>query len=106
MGAFSGLIFVYSADLPQIEQLEHYRPISSTELYDVHGKIIGSFALQRRVVATYNDFPPVLINALVSTENKHFFRPGVVNIWPVRSLKRPGTVALTTMLYGGPTTKS
>jgi penicillin-binding protein 1A len=83
IGAFSGLIFVYSTDLPQIEQLEHYRPISSTELYDVHGKIIGSFALQRRVVASYNDFPRVLIDALVSTEDKDFFRHGGVNIWRI-----------------------
>ena len=83
IGSFSGLIFVYSTDLPQIEQLEHYRPISSTELYDVHGKVIGSFALQRRVVASYNDFPHVLIDALVSTEDKDFFRHGGVNIWRI-----------------------
>src|SRR5438270_11823732 len=83
IGSFSGLIFVYSTDLPQIDQLEHYRPISSTELYDVHGNIIGSFALQRRVIATYSDFPPVLINALVSTEDKDFFRHGGVSIWRV-----------------------
>jgi len=83
IGSFCGLIFVYSTDLPQIEQLEHYRPISSTELYDVHGKVIGSFALQRRVIATYSDFPPVLIEALVSTEDKDFFRHGGVNIWRI-----------------------
>ena len=83
IGSFSGLIFVYSTDLPQIEQLEHYRPISSTELYDVHGKVIGSFALQRRVISTYSDFPPVLIDALVSTEDKDFFRHGGVNLWRI-----------------------
>src|SRR5215831_20337357 len=83
IGAFCGLIFVYSTDLPQIEQLEHYRPISSTELYDVHGKVIGSFALQRRVIATYDDFPRVLTDALVSTEDKDFFRHGGVNIWRI-----------------------
>ncbi len=83
VGSFSGLVFVYSTDLPQIEQLERYRPISSTELYDVHGKIIGSFALQRRVVSTYNDFPQVIIDALVSTEDKDFFRHAGVNIWRI-----------------------
>src|SRR5258708_4497723 len=83
VGSFSGLIFVYSTDLPQVGQLEHYRPISSTELYDVHGKIIGSFALQRRVVSTYDDFPQVMIDALVSTEDKDFFRHGGVNIWRI-----------------------
>src|SRR5690348_257725 len=83
IGSFSGLLFVYSTDLPQIEQLEHYRPISTTELYDVHGRVIGSFALQRRVIATYDDFPRVLTDALVSTEDKDFFRYGGVNIWRI-----------------------
>jgi len=65
VGATAGLLLVYSTDLPQVEQLEHYRPSSITELYDGQGRIIGSFALQRRVVASYNDFPQVLRDALI-----------------------------------------
>jgi penicillin-binding protein 1A len=83
VGAAGGLLLVYSTDLPQVEALEHYRPISSTELYDVRGNIIGSFALQRRVVASYNDFPPVLIEALVSIEDKEFYRHSGINIWRI-----------------------
>jgi penicillin-binding protein 1A len=81
VGAIGGLLLVYSTDLPQVEALEHYRPISSTELYDVHGNIIGSFALQRRVVASYNDFPKVLLDALVSIEDKEFYRHWGINVW-------------------------
>lgn len=55
VGASVGLLLVYSTDLPQVEQLEHYRPSSTTDLYDDHGRVIGSFALQRRVVASYED---------------------------------------------------
>jgi penicillin-binding protein 1A len=83
VGALAGLLLVYSTDLPQVEALEHYRPISSTELYDIHGNTIGSFALQRRVVASYNDFPPVLIEALVSIEDKEFYRHWGVNVWRI-----------------------
>ena len=83
VGAAGGLLLVYSTDLPQVEALEHYRPISSTELYDIHGNTIGSFALQRRVVASYNDFPPVLIEALVSIEDKEFYRHSGINIWRI-----------------------
>ena len=32
VGALGGLLLVYSNDLPQVEELEHYRPISTTEL--------------------------------------------------------------------------
>ncbi|MCU1272400.1 MAG: Penicillin-binding protein [Acidobacteriaceae bacterium] len=83
VGAVGGLLLVYSTDLPQVEALEHYRPISSTELYDVHGNVIGSFALQRRVVASYNDFPKVLLDALVSIEDKEFYRHWGVNVWRI-----------------------
>ena len=60
VGATVGLLLVYSTDLPQVNQLEHYRPSSITELYDDQGRTIGSFALQRRVVVTYDDYPPVM----------------------------------------------
>ena len=83
VGALTGLLLVYSTDLPQVEELENYRPISTTELYDIHERTIGSFALQRRVVASYQDFPKVLGNALISTEDKDFYRHLGVNVWRI-----------------------
>src|SRR5208282_2084195 len=83
VGATAGLLLVYSTDLPQVEQLEHYRPSSITELYDGQGRIIGSFALQRRVVASYNDFPQVLRDALISIEDKDFYRHWGINVWRI-----------------------
>jgi len=83
IGALTGLLLVYSTDLPQVEELENYRPISTTELYDIHGRTIGSFALQRRVVASYADFPKSLRDALISTEDKDFYRHLGVNVWRI-----------------------
>src|SRR5438270_10743659 len=83
VGVVGGLLLVYSTDLPQVEALEHYRPISSSELYDINGNTIGSFALQRRVVSSYNDFPPVLIESLVSIEDKEFYRHWGINVWRI-----------------------
>jgi len=77
-GTFTGLLVVYSAELPQIEELETYRPATVTELYDVQGRVIGSFALQQRVIAGYDDFPKVLRDAIISVEDKDFEEhPGV-----------------------------
>ncbi len=78
-----GLLLVYTTDLPQVDALEAYRPSSITELYDDHGRVIGSFALQRRVVASYDDFPPVLRDALVSIEDKDFYRHSGINFWRI-----------------------
>jgi penicillin-binding protein 1A len=83
VGATAGLLLVYTTDLPQVEALEAYRPSSITELYDDHGRVIGSFALQRRVVASYDDFVPVLRDALVSIEDKDFYRHSGINFWRI-----------------------
>jgi penicillin-binding protein 1A len=83
VGATTGLLLVYTTDLPQVEALEAYRPSSITELYDDHGRVIGSFALQRRVVAGYEDFAPVLRDALVSIEDKDFYRHPGINFWRI-----------------------
>src|SRR5580693_1706002 len=83
VGAGSGLILVYSTDLPQVEELERYRPSSVTELYDGSGRVIGTFALQRRVVASYDDYPQVLRDALVSIEDKDFYTHSGINLWRI-----------------------
>src|ERR1700722_3056233 len=72
VGAATGLLFVYTSDLPQIRALEDYRPEVVTELYADDGQLIGSFALQRRILLTYEQIPKVLKDALLSTEDQHF----------------------------------
>src|SRR5271168_70843 len=83
VGATAGLLLVYTTDLPQVDALENYRPSSITEVYDSQGRVIGSFALQRRVVASYEDFPPVLRDALVSIEDKDFYAHSGINFWRI-----------------------
>jgi penicillin-binding protein 1A len=83
IGSAIGVLLVYTTELPEVTELEHYRPSSITELYDDQGKVVGSFALQRRVVAGYDDFPKVLRDALLSTEDKDFERHWGINIWRV-----------------------
>ncbi|MGA9392591.1 MAG: PBP1A family penicillin-binding protein [Candidatus Sulfotelmatobacter sp.] len=83
VGATAGLLLVYTTNLPQVEALEAYRPSSITELYDDDDRVIGSFALQRRVVAGYDDFAPVLRDALVSIEDKDFYSHSGINFWRI-----------------------
>lgn len=72
MGVVAGLVFVYSLDLPKVAELEDYRPDLMTELYADDGTAIGSFALERRVMVNYNQVPPVLRDAILSIEDRHF----------------------------------
>jgi penicillin-binding protein 1A len=83
LGTASGLLLVFSTDLPQVTELEQYRPSTITELYDDQNRVIGQFSLQRRVIDNYDDFPKVLRDALTSTEDKDFESHWGVDIWRV-----------------------
>ncbi|HWY45502.1 MAG TPA: PBP1A family penicillin-binding protein [Candidatus Sulfotelmatobacter sp.] len=72
LGGASGLLFVYASDLPEIRALETYRPNVVTEVYADDGQLVGSFALQRRILMTYEQCPKILFNAVTSIEDQHF----------------------------------
>ncbi len=82
-GSLTGLMLVYSVDLPQIADLQRYHPDTTTELYDAHGRVFGSFALERRVVVPYSSFAPVLREAVISIEDKNFESHWGVNTFRV-----------------------
>jgi penicillin-binding protein 1A len=71
-GVLGGYAFIYSSDLPQVRRLEDYKPDVMTELFADDGAPIASFALEHRVMVTYSEIPPVLRNAVISIEDRHF----------------------------------
>jgi penicillin-binding protein 1A len=109
-GSGAGLLFVYSTDLPEIRALEDYRPNVVTELYADDGQEIGSFALQRRILLSWEEIPPLLKDAITSTEDQHFFEHWGVDLprvleagWrnAIRGRIREGASTLTMQLAGG-----
>src|SRR5258705_7055911 len=72
LGAACGLLFVYESDLPEIRALETYRPNVVTEIYADDGQLVGSFALQRRILMTWEQVPKILYNAVTAIEDQHF----------------------------------
>jgi len=80
LGVMCTLVAVYTIAIPQMAELERYRPDTTTDLYDIHGKIFGSFALERRIVVPYSEFPPILRQAIFSIEDKNFETNGGINL--------------------------
>jgi penicillin-binding protein 1A len=72
IGAGVGVLFVDSSELPEVRALEDYKPDTVTELYADNGQLIGSFALQRRILVSYDQIPAMLRDALIATEDQHF----------------------------------
>ena len=86
-GSLGGMMLVFSSNLPQINDLERYRPSTMTDLYDAKGRIIGSFALEKRLVVNYDDFAPTLRQAVISIEDKNF-----ESHWGINVLRIAGAV--------------
>lgn len=72
VGVLAGLVFVYSVNLPKVRQLQDYHPDVMTELFADDGTVIGSFALEHRVIVEYDQIPEVLRDAVISIEDRHF----------------------------------
>src|SRR5215471_912580 len=73
VGATAGVLFVYNSDLPQVNSLENYHPSLITEVYSDDGQVIGSFALERRFVVTWDQIPQVVKDAIISVEDQNFY---------------------------------
>ena len=85
-------------------------PTLSPSLYADDGREFGSFALQRRILLTWEQIPPLLKDAITSTEDQHFFEhwgvdlPRVVEAaWRNVARRRiqEGASTLTMQLAGG-----
>ena len=63
LGATGGVLFVYNSELPQVESLEDYRPDVITDVYGDDGQVIGSFALEHRVIMRSDQIPQIVKDA-------------------------------------------
>jgi len=70
--------FLFARGLPSADALLAYQPPLPTNVRDYDGEPVADFARERRVQLSYDEFPPILINAFISAEDKTFFsHPGV-----------------------------
>ena len=74
LGLVGGLLFGYAIDLPEVEQLEQDRPNIVSYVYSEDGRVLGQFALEKRILLTYEQIPENLKNAILAAEDADFFR--------------------------------
>src|SRR5205823_11208455 len=73
LGATAGVLFVYNSDLPQVNSLEDRHPSLITEVRSDDGQVIGSFALERRIIVTWDEIPQVVKDAITSVRSENFY---------------------------------
>ena len=73
--------------LPPLEALEDYRPRLPMRIYTSEGDLIGEFGREKRTYKTFREFPRLLVDALLVTEDARFFEHrGVDPIGVVRAM--------------------
>jgi penicillin-binding protein 1A len=72
-GALTGLVLAYQRDLPLIQELENYEPSVITQVFADDGSVIAEFAVEKRVVISYDEVPEHLKLAFVASEDNRFW---------------------------------
>ena len=63
----------FAAGLPSAQTLLAYQPPLPTNVRGNNGDPIQTFARERRVDLSYDEYPPLLVHAFISAEDKQFF---------------------------------
>jgi penicillin-binding protein 1A len=79
VGVSLGTLWGYQYNLPNIRSLEDFRPDVITDIYSDDNKVIGEFAVERRIIVAYEDIPPYLLNAVLAAEDDQFFSHSGIN---------------------------
>ncbi len=82
-GAAGGILLGYEYNLPPIQQLEDYRPDVITDVYSDDEKVIGEFAVERRIIVNFEDIPAYLHLAILAAEDDQFYNHSGVNYFSV-----------------------
>jgi penicillin-binding protein 1A len=70
---------VFARGLPSAETLLSYEPPLPTNVRSIEGEPVHAFARERRVELAFDEFPPQLIHAFISAEDKTFFSHGGID---------------------------
>ncbi|CUU01975.1 penicillin-binding protein 1A [Candidatus Kryptobacter tengchongensis] len=60
--------------LPSLQQLENPTPELATKVYSYDGELLGQFYIKQRAYTPIDSIPRNLINALIATEDRKFYR--------------------------------
>lgn len=72
-------VYFDRSGLPDIEPFVRFEPPTTGEIYDAHGQMLIELAREYRRVLRYEEVPPVVRQAILSAEDRHFFSHGGVD---------------------------
>jgi penicillin-binding protein 1A len=82
-GSLLGILLGYEYNLPPIQSLEDYQPDVITGVYSDDNKVIGEFAIERRIIVSHDEIPPYLQLAMVAVEDDQFYYHSGINYFSI-----------------------
>ena len=79
-GVVAGAFFALTQDLPQIQSLENFRPLTVTRIYSAQKTLLDELYLEKRDPVPLKQIPHYLKAALVATEDRKFYKHSGVDI--------------------------
>ncbi|HWH22629.1 MAG TPA: transglycosylase domain-containing protein, partial [Allosphingosinicella sp.] len=73
------LWLLFAQGLPSAESLLTYQPALPSNVRDIDGKPVQTFARERRVELKFEEYPPQLIRAFLAAEDRTFFSHGGID---------------------------
>ena len=65
--------FLFVRDLPSVDNLRAYEPPMPTNVRQIDGTPIHSYARERRIELDYAEYPPLMVRAFLAAEDRTFF---------------------------------
>ncbi|MFN2432386.1 MAG: penicillin-binding protein 1A [Gemmatimonadota bacterium] len=78
-GLYDALYAHLQRDLPSVGRLERWEPALTTKVYAADGRLLAEFASERREMVPLEEVPPVVIQALLATEDQWFYQHRGIN---------------------------
>lgn len=80
LGALTGWWVGRSFSLPQVQTLKDFHPPQTTAFLDKDGRIFAYYAIEKRILLKPEEIPFALKAAVISAEDKDFYKHGGVSI--------------------------
>jgi penicillin-binding protein 1A len=79
LGLPAGFVVAHAIRVPSVKSLDDYQPAIITRIYDRQGIPFAEYSIQKRIVVTKRDMAPMLVNAIIATEDADFYKHGGFN---------------------------
>lgn len=92
--------------LPDFDAFVSFEPPTTGEVRDARGQVLIALAREHRRMVTFDELPPILRQAILATEDEHFFSHSGVEYRALpRVLHRAASHTLASWWRGGPSSR-